>query len=130
MTATETTVTVQRVSGTPACIDIAYGEVDAWDTRAEGRLLGIGISGHEYNSYLLVDRNTGAAPVETGVKPVFSPSGRRFARQHAGRGGGRSTPGVPQPSVISSSSKPRSTSAVRVNSSRGPAPSVPSTQRP
>jgi hypothetical protein len=79
VTATETTITVQRDSGTPACIDIAYGEVDAWDSLADGRLLGVGISGHEYNSYLVVDRNTSADPLETGAKPVFSHSGRRFA---------------------------------------------------
>ena len=78
VTATETTVTVQRDSGTPACIDIAYGEVDAWDSLAEGRLLGVGISGHEYNSYLVVDRRSAAEPVETGRAPTFSPSGARF----------------------------------------------------
>lgn len=77
--ASETTVTVQRKSGPPACIDIAYGEVDSWDSFAGGRLLGIGISGHEYNSYLVVDREGAGEPIETGRAPVFSPSGRRFA---------------------------------------------------
>jgi len=79
VTATETTVTVERRSGTPACIDIAYGEVDSWDSFAQGRLLGVGISGHEYNSYLVVDRESAAKPIETGRQPVFSRNGKRFA---------------------------------------------------
>ena len=79
VTASETTVTVQRNSGTPACIDIGYGEVDAWDSLADGRLLGVGISGHEYNSYLVIDREGTVEPIETGRAPTFSPSGRRFA---------------------------------------------------
>jgi hypothetical protein len=79
VTATETTVTVARNTGTPACIDITYGEVDAWDSFAEGRLLGVGLSGHEYNSYLLVDREGAGAPIETGRAPEFSPFGKRLA---------------------------------------------------
>lgn len=79
VTATDTTVTIQRDSGTPACIDIAYGDVDGWNSHAGGRLLGVGISGHEYNSYLVVDRDGTGEPIETGRAPVFSPAGRRFA---------------------------------------------------
>lgn len=79
VTATETTVTVARNTGTPACIDITYGEIDAWDSFAGGRLLGVGLSGHEYNSYLLVDRESAGEPIETGRAPEFSPSGKRFA---------------------------------------------------
>lgn len=79
VTATETTVTIARDTGTPACIDITYGEVDAWDSFAGGRLLGIGLSGHEYNSYLVIDRDEASEPIETGRAPVFSPSGKRFA---------------------------------------------------
>jgi hypothetical protein len=79
VTATETTVTVARNTGMPACIDITYGEIDAWDSFAQGRLLGVGISGHEYNSYLVVDRHGAGEPIETGRAPVFSPSGKRFA---------------------------------------------------
>jgi hypothetical protein len=77
--ASDTTLTVQRTSGPPACIDIGGIDVDSFDTFLDGRLFGATLFGHEYNSYLLVDRNSTAAPVETGVKPVFSPSGRRFA---------------------------------------------------
>jgi hypothetical protein len=79
VSATETTITVKRDSGTPACLDVSYGDVDAWDSLAEGRLLGVGISGHEYNSYLVVDRDGTGEPIETGRAPIFSPSGRRFA---------------------------------------------------
>jgi hypothetical protein len=77
--ASDTTLTVQRSSGKPACIDIGGVDVDSLDSFLDGRLIGATIFGNEYNSYLLVDRNTGAEPVETGVKPTFSPSGRRFA---------------------------------------------------
>lgn len=77
--ASTTTITIERESGSPACIDVAYGEVDVWHQFVGGRLIGVGITGHEFNSYLVVDRNSAAEPVETGVKPVFSPSGRRFA---------------------------------------------------
>jgi hypothetical protein len=77
--ASDTTLTVQRNSGSPACIDIGGVDVESLDSFLDGRLVGATIFGHEYNSYLLVDRMSGAEPVETGVKPVFSPSGRRFA---------------------------------------------------
>jgi hypothetical protein len=77
--ASDTTLTVQRISGPPACIDIGGVDVESMDSFLEGRLVGATIFGHEYNSYLLVDRNTNTEPVETGVKPVFSPSRRRFA---------------------------------------------------
>jgi len=79
VTASDTTLTVQRSSGTPACIDIGGVDVESFDTFLDGRMIGAEIIGNEYNSYLLVDRNGTAAPVETGLKPVFSPSGRRFA---------------------------------------------------
>ena len=79
VSATETTVTVARDSGTPACIDITYGEVEAWDSLAGGRLLGIALSGHEYNSYLVIDREGSGKPIETGRRPAVSPSGKRFA---------------------------------------------------
>jgi hypothetical protein len=79
VSATETTVTVARRTGTPACIDITYGEVDAWDSLAGGRLLGVGLSGHEYNSYLVIDREGAGEPIETGRRPTFSPSAERFA---------------------------------------------------
>jgi len=79
VTATETTITAARDAGLPACIDITYGEVEAWDSFAGGRLLGVGISGHEYNSYLVIDREGVGKPIETGRRPVFSPSGQRFA---------------------------------------------------
>jgi hypothetical protein len=79
VTATETTITVERDTGTPACLDVSYGDVDAWDSLAQGRLLGVAISGHEYNSYLVVDRHGTGEPIETGRAPAFSPSGRRFA---------------------------------------------------
>ena len=79
VSATETTVTVSRDTGKPACIDVSYGAVERWDEFAQGRLLGVGLSGHEFNSYLVVDRDGTADPVETGRAPVFSPDGRRFA---------------------------------------------------
>lgn len=79
VSATKTTITVQRSTGTPACLDVSYGDVDAWDSLAKGRLLGVGISGHEYNSYLVVDLEGTGEPIETGRAPTFSPSGRRFA---------------------------------------------------
>jgi hypothetical protein len=79
VTASDTTLTVQRTSGAPACIDIGGIDVDSFDSFLDGRLLGATLFGHEYNSYQLVDRNSAAEPVETGVKPTFSPSGRRFA---------------------------------------------------
>ena len=77
--ASDTTLTVQRNSGAPACIDIGGIDVNSFDTFLDGRLFGATLFGHEYNSYLVVDRAGSAAPVETGVKPAFSPSGRRFA---------------------------------------------------
>jgi len=77
--ASDTTLTVQRNSGSPACIDISGVDITSFDTFLDGRMLGVEIIGNEYNSYLVVDRDGTAAPVETGVKPVFSPSGRRFA---------------------------------------------------
>jgi hypothetical protein len=77
--ASDTTLTVQRTAGAPACIDIGGIDVDSFDAFLDGRLFGATLFGHEYNSYQVVDRNSSAGPVETGVKPVFSPSGRRFA---------------------------------------------------
>jgi hypothetical protein len=77
--ASDTTLSVQRSSGRPACIDIGGVGVESLDSFLDGRLIGATIYGNEYNSYMLVDRHTGAEPLETGVKPVFSPSGRRFA---------------------------------------------------
>ena len=77
--ASDTTLTVQRKSGAPACIDIGGVDITSFDTFLDGRMLGVEIIGNEYNSYLLVDRDGTAPPVETGMKPVFSPSGRRFA---------------------------------------------------
>jgi hypothetical protein len=79
VSASDTTLTVQRTSGAPACIDIGGIDVESFDTFLDGRLLGATLFGHEYNSYRLVDRHGTAEPVETGVKPTFSPSGRRFA---------------------------------------------------
>jgi len=77
--ASDTTLTVQRNSGPPACIDIGGVDIESLDSFADGRLLGASILGHEYNSYLVVDRKGSAAPVETGRAPLFSPSGRHFA---------------------------------------------------
>jgi len=77
--ASDTTLTVQRNSGPPACIDIGGVDITSFDTFLDGRMLGVEIIGNEYNSYLLVDGDGTSAPVETGMKPVFSPSGRRFA---------------------------------------------------
>jgi len=74
-----TTLTVQRTNGVPACIDIGGVDVTSFDTFLHGRMIGAEIIGNEYNSYLLVDRNGTGNPVETGVKPTFSPSGKRFA---------------------------------------------------
>lgn len=75
----DTTLTVQRTAGAPACIDLGGVDVASWDSWLDGRLFGATLFGHEYNSYLVVDRNSTAAPVETGEKPTFSPTGRRFA---------------------------------------------------
>jgi hypothetical protein len=77
--ASATTLTVQRNEGAPACIDISYGQPNAWDSFADGRLFGVGIIGDEYNSYLIVDRRGTEDPIETGFAPTFSPSDRRFA---------------------------------------------------
>jgi hypothetical protein len=77
--ASDTTLTVQRTAGAPVCIDLAGVDVASWETFLDGRLFGATLYGHEYNSYLVVDRKSTTEPVETGVKPTFSPSGRRFA---------------------------------------------------
>lgn len=77
--ANDTTLTVQRTVGAPACIDLGGVDVASWDSFLGGRLFGATLFGHEYNSYLVVDRNSLADPIETGEKPTFSPSGRRFA---------------------------------------------------
>lgn len=72
---------VRGLNGVPIPVDITYYEPADFRLLADGRYLGLSLSGYEADGYLLVDRAAAgaAAILETGELPTFSPGGRYFA---------------------------------------------------
>ena len=67
-------------AGATVCINLSwiYGINDA-EWLADDRLLGFATHGFEAFGYLVIDRQGRGTQTETGDRPVFSPSGMRFA---------------------------------------------------
>lgn len=67
--------------GSPICIDIQWAEEirDFALLTKDQRFLGFDEVGYESGGYVVIDRGGAPNEIDTGTRPIFSPSGRRFA---------------------------------------------------
>jgi hypothetical protein len=79
VSATATTLTVQTFAAKPTCVDIGGLDISELETFAADRLVGYSVQGNEYYGYEVVDRRVPGLFFQTGDRPLFSPSGKRFA---------------------------------------------------
>lgn len=65
----------------PICIDIQWAEQirDFALLTKDQRFLGFDEIGYESGGYVVIDRRGRPHEIDTGTRPIFSPSGRRFA---------------------------------------------------
>jgi hypothetical protein len=71
---------VLTLGGETLCIDTQWIEaVDDVELSEDGRFLSFDWAGYEEFGHQIVDRTGPGHVIDTGVSPVFSPSGRRFA---------------------------------------------------
>lgn len=79
VSATATTLTVQTFGAKATCVDIGGLDIADLEAFAADRLVGYSVQGNEYYGYELVDRRVPGLFFQTGDRPLFSPSGKRFA---------------------------------------------------
>ncbi len=81
--ASGTTLTISTFGAVPTCVDISTATVGNMEAFANRRLVGIRLTGYEWDGYRIVDRARPGSEIETGDRPAFSPDGKRFATVQA-----------------------------------------------
>jgi hypothetical protein len=76
------------LAGVTVCLDASWME-ELYDPRlsADGRFASFDWAGYETYGHVIVDRGGSGQELDTGVAPVFSPSGRQFAAADLGEAG-------------------------------------------
>ncbi len=78
---------VVTLTGATHCIDMRLkGEVSEFELSTDGRFLTFAWAGYEAQGYVLLDRSGAGTLVDTGVRPVYSSSRRRFAALNESEG--------------------------------------------
>lgn len=74
---------ISTLGGGTLCVDMRLkGEVSNMYLSPDSRFFSFKWEGYEADGFILVDRSGPGQQIDTGVKPVFSPSQRRFAAVH------------------------------------------------
>ncbi len=79
---------VTTLDGSTLCIDASWmEEIHAPRLSADGRFASFDWGGYEAYGHVIVDRAGTGRVLDTGLAPVYSPSGRRFAAADLGEAG-------------------------------------------
>lgn len=74
---------IATLGGATLCVDMRLkGEVENMQLSPDGRFFSFDWAGYEADGHVVVDRTGPGQQIDTGAKPVFSPSGNRFASVH------------------------------------------------